>query len=150
MIKTEEITNASAHVTAEDERELQRMIERAKSERNSREDFSALESALRRAIVIESWLMPRNVITMHSRVGLVDLDTYERLVFTLVYPAEANMEDGKISAFDPLGAAMLGYRTGDEIEWKSPTGLRRFVVEKVIYQPEARRRHNSRMSVFGG
>jgi regulator of nucleoside diphosphate kinase len=32
---------------------------------------------------------------------------------------------------------MLGYRVGDQFEWKVPGGLRRMKVTKVHYQPEA-------------
>ncbi len=37
----------------------------------------------------------------------------------------------------PIGAAMLGYRVGDEIEWVVPSGPRRLRVEAILYQPES-------------
>lgn len=55
----------------------------------------------------------------------------------VVVPAAANFAEGKISVVAPIGAAMIGYRVGDEIEWEVPAGQRHFRVEAVLYQPEA-------------
>jgi regulator of nucleoside diphosphate kinase len=73
---------------------------------------------------------------MNSRAELLDLETGERMEFTLVCPADANIEEGKISVLAPLGAAMIGYRVGDEFEWSVPYGERRFRVTAVRFQPE--------------
>ena len=74
---------------------------------------------------------------MNSRAELLDLDTGERMDFTLVFPIDANIEEGKISVLAPLGTAMLGYRVGDEFEWTVPYRLRRLKVTHVQFQPEA-------------
>ena len=74
---------------------------------------------------------------MNSRAELLDLDSGERMEFTLVFPSDANIEAGKISVLAPLGTAMLGYRVGDEFEWHVPYGIRRFKVNYVYFQPEA-------------
>ncbi|HYJ07251.1 MAG TPA: GreA/GreB family elongation factor, partial [Chthoniobacterales bacterium] len=75
--------------------------------------------------------------TMNSRAELLDLETGERMEFTLVFPMDANIEAGKISVLAPLGTAMLGSRVGDEFEWIVPYGLRRLKVVAVRFQPEA-------------
>ena len=74
---------------------------------------------------------------MRSKVRLRDVNTGEGMVYTLVFPAEANFEEGKISVLAPVGTAMLGYRVGSRIEWQVPSGLRRLKVEEILYQPEA-------------
>jgi regulator of nucleoside diphosphate kinase len=74
---------------------------------------------------------------MHSRAELVDLDTGETVVYTLVFPSQANIETGNISVLAPVGAAMLGYRVNDEFEWQVPDGVRRMRVKQIHYQPEA-------------
>jgi regulator of nucleoside diphosphate kinase len=58
---------------------------------------------------------------MNSRAELLDLKTAERVECTLVYPADANIDEGKISVLAPLGAAMIGYRVGDEFTWFVPS-----------------------------
>ena len=74
---------------------------------------------------------------MNSRADLIDLDTNETVTFTLVFPQDAWLDEDKISVLAPIGAGMLGYRVGDEFEWKVPQGVRRMKVVKVRYQPEA-------------
>ena len=70
-----------------------------------------------------------------ARAEFLDLETGERMEFTLVFPADANVNDGKISVLAPLGTAMLGYRVGDEFVWHVPHGLRRLKVTKLHFQP---------------
>ena len=103
----------------------------------TRAELKALENELDRARIVAPEAIPAAVITMNSRAELVDLDTGERMEFTLVFPIEANIAEGKISVLAPLGTAMLGYRVGDEFEWTVPYGLRRLKVTSVHFQPEA-------------
>lgn len=125
-------------MTASDHNELSYAIASArKLSRRGRAERTGLEAELERAEILGSDEIPADVITMNSRAELLDLDTGERMEFTLVYPRDANIEAGKISVLAPLGAAMLGYRVGDEFEWIVPYGLRRLKVIAVHFQPEA-------------
>ena len=74
---------------------------------------------------------------MNSRAELLDLETGERMEFTLVFPDEADLDEGKISVLAPVGTGMLGYRVGDSLERRTPYGLRRLKVVDVTFQPEA-------------
>jgi regulator of nucleoside diphosphate kinase len=125
-------------MTAADNEELSLAIAAAgKLSERGRSEMGALERELARAEIVASDELPPDVITMNSRAELLDLDTKERMEFTLVFPIDANIEDGKISVLAPLGTAMLGYRVGDEFEWTVPYGLRRLKVVAVHFQPEA-------------
>ena len=103
----------------------------------ARAEIIALRSELERAEIVAPNEVPPDVITMNSRAELLDLDTNERMEFTLVFPAQADIEEGKISILAPLGTAMLGYRVGDEFEWAVPYGYRRLKVTRIEFQPEA-------------
>jgi regulator of nucleoside diphosphate kinase len=81
--------------------------------------------------------IPKDVITMNSKVRLKDLDSNEDLIYTLVYPGHAHFASGQISVLAPIGTAMIGYRVGDVITWPVPAGIRRLQVKEVLYQPEA-------------
>jgi len=96
-----------------------------------------LQQKLTTAIVVNSADVPPDLITMGSRAQLLDLDSKERINFTLVFPVDANFDAGRISIFHPLGTAMLGRRVGDQLEWAIPYGIRRFEVTAVHFQPEA-------------
>jgi regulator of nucleoside diphosphate kinase len=100
------------------------------------EEVAALERELTRAEIVAAGNVPPDVITMNSRAELLDLETSERMDFTLVYPVDANIDEGKISVLASLGAAMIGYQVGDEFTWFVPYGQRRLRVTAVRFQPE--------------
>jgi regulator of nucleoside diphosphate kinase len=102
-----------------------------------RRDLAGLTSELRRAVVVPSEQIPADVITMRSRVRLLDLDDGSTHEYTIVYPDEADLAAGRISIVAPVATAIIGCREGDEVEWDVPGGRRRFKVEAVLYQPEA-------------
>jgi len=103
----------------------------------NRSDLSELASELCRAKIVDSKEIPPDVITMNSRVKLRDVDTNEEMEFTLVFPWDSNIDEGKISIIAPIGTAILGYSVGDTIKWHVPAGKRRIRIEKILYQPEA-------------
>ncbi|HEX5836410.1 MAG TPA: nucleoside diphosphate kinase regulator [Anaerolineales bacterium] len=96
-----------------------------------------LRGELSRAQIVTPQDIPADTITMNSKVALLDLDTREEEVYTLVYPEKADSAEGKISILAPIGTAMLGYRVGDVFEWDVPAGKRRLKVDRILYQPES-------------
>jgi len=122
------------YITDADKRRLEPLIEALKT---SRDDLRGLQSELEHARVVAPKEVPPDVITMNSKARLRDLETNEEVVYTLVFPDQANIENGRISVVAPVGTAMLGHRVGDEFEWQVPAGAVRLRVEEVLYQPEA-------------
>jgi regulator of nucleoside diphosphate kinase len=126
------------HITHQDKVRLEDLLaEVAVSDPRKHGDLNALRAELKRAVIVDPKDVPDDVITMNSRADLLDLENGETVTFTLVFPAEANIDEGKISVLAPIGAGMLGYRVGDEFEWTVPAGLRKMRVTGVAYQPEA-------------
>lgn len=140
VIKKTMVEEATIYITETDRQRLEKLIEKS-AERDeggaNQEYLRRLELELEQAVTVPSEEVPGDVITMRSRVRLSDLNTGEEVVYTLVFPSEANFEEGKISVLAPIGTAMLGYRAGSIIEWQVPSGLRRLKVEEILYQPEA-------------
>lgn len=100
--------------------------------------FARLEEELARAVVVPREEMPRDVVTMKSRVVFENETTGERREVTLVYPREADIDAGKISVLVPVGTALLGLRVGQSIDWKLPSGeTHRYRIIEVPYQPES-------------
>jgi regulator of nucleoside diphosphate kinase len=96
-----------------------------------------LQEELDRAHVVETTAIPQDVVTMNSRVRLLDVYTGEERLCALVFPSDADIELNKISILAPIGTAMLGYRVGDMIEWEVPGGLKQLRIAEILYQPEA-------------
>jgi regulator of nucleoside diphosphate kinase len=100
---------------------------------------TALAGELRRARVVPRVQLPPDVVTMNSTVRLRDLETGEEETYTLVYPADADIEENKLSVLAPVGTALLGYRVGDVVEWPVPAGVSRFRIEGVLPRPRSAR-----------
>jgi regulator of nucleoside diphosphate kinase len=125
-------------ITEADKKRLQKLINEAKEFSSGNEGYlRKLEQELNRAQVVTSEKIPRDVMTMNSKVLLKDLETGEKMEYTLVYPADADLMENKISVLAPIGTAILGFREGDVIDWKVPDGLVKLEVEKILYQPES-------------
>ena len=99
-------------------------------------NLTDLRNELEQADVVDCSEVPGDVITMNSTVRLRDVQSNELDTFTLVFPDEADISRNKLSILAPIGTAILGYRVGDEVRWRVPSGWRSVQVEAILYQPE--------------
>jgi regulator of nucleoside diphosphate kinase len=132
------------YITTSDYHRLCGLIELSR-ERNGdadREYLDQLEEELGRAELVNPKKIPADVITMRSKVSLKDLKSGKTVMYSLVFPSEANSNVGHISVLAPIGTALLGNRSGDVVESQVPSGLRRLKVKEILYQPEAAGNYN--------
>ena len=126
------------HITKFDMDRLNELIDGLRlSPKANQANLDLLEKELYRGVLVDPQNIPRDVITMNSKVSITDTDSGEKMTYTLVFPSAANITESKLSVLAPLGMALLGYRTGDIIEWPVPSGIRKLKVDEIIYQPEA-------------
>jgi len=132
-MKTQEI-----YISEFDKEQLEELLEGSSAISDRKKEYlKQLEEELNRAIPMKPADVPRDVVTMNSKVRLKDLDSGKEMIYTLVFPHEADIDEGKISILAPIGTAMIGHRVGDIIKWEVPAGLRRLRVEEILYQPGA-------------
>lgn len=130
--------NRTICITKADMKKVKRLIDGVRGAASKpRPDLDDLEKELNRAKLVDPKRIPEEVVTMNSRVLLRDMATGEEFTYTIVYPAEAKIEFNRISILAPIGTALLGYRVGDIVEWKVPSGVRHLEIREVLYQPEA-------------
>jgi regulator of nucleoside diphosphate kinase len=96
-----------------------------------------LRAELNKALVVPPAEVPGDVITMNSKIRLLDIEDDEEMTFTLVFPQDADIHEDKVSVLAPIGTAVLGYRVGDSVEWEVPAGRRTLKVIEILYQPES-------------
>ena len=126
------------HITRYDMDRLTELIDGLRlSPKANQAHLDLLEKELYRGVLVDPQQIPHDVITMNSKVIITDTESGEKTTYTLVFPSAANISENKLSIMAPLGMALLGYRTGDIIEWPVPSGVRKLKVDKIIYQPEA-------------
>jgi len=61
--------------------------------------------------------IPADVVTMGSEVEFLDDSWDSSRTVTLVYPGDADISGGRISILTPVGAALIGLRSGHSILW---------------------------------
>ena len=132
------MADRTIHITKYDMDRLTELIDGLRlSPKTNQANLDLLEKELYRAVLVDPPNIPRDVITMNSKVIITDTESGEKTTYTLVFPSAANISENKLSIMAPLGMALLGYRTGDIIEWPVPSGVRKLKVDEIIYQPEA-------------
>lgn len=89
-----------------------------------------LEKILRRARILEKG-DSNNFVTVGSTVRLKDVEMDRECTYTIVGTAEADPGDSKISNESPVGKAILGLSTGDEVEVKVPAGSLKYRILEI-------------------
>ena len=118
-----------------DAERLQRLIDHASEKDQVVAELQ--EEELSRGEVLDPQDIPDNVVSMNSQIRFTDLTRGCQMVRTLVYPhALASVADG-ISVMAPIGAALIGLKVGDEIEWPLPNNANvRLRIDAIFWQPE--------------
>ncbi|TDX23692.1 regulator of nucleoside diphosphate kinase [Modicisalibacter xianhensis] len=123
-----------------DAERLQRLIENS-----SKDDYAvaeALEAELERCEIVEPEQVPSNVVSMNSKVAFTDLNRDRQIIRTLVYPHALKENKDGLSVMAPIGAALLGLKVGDIIDWPlsggDPVKLR---IDEILWQPEAAKQY---------
>ncbi|MGC3873808.1 nucleoside diphosphate kinase regulator [Halomonas sp. GXIMD04776] len=124
-----------------DAERLQRLIDNASPKDAAVAE--ALEVELERAEVVDPTEIPADVVSMNSQVRFTELSRDTQLTRTLVYPhALADTPEG-LSVMAPVGAALLGIKAGEVIDWSLPDGRRiQLRVDAVLWQPEAAKQYH--------
>ena len=95
----------------------------------------SLQKVLEHARVINPDVLPKDRVSLLSRVEFTNLSTNTVMTFEIVSPHEMNLEAGKISLKSPIGAALMGKKVGEIAEARVPSGTLRLRIES-ISQPE--------------
>ncbi len=105
--------------------------------------LNTLEGELSRARIVAPDEIPPYVVTMNTCVRLTDITTHEVMQYTLVFPSDANLQQGKLSILSDLGVAIIGFSVGDTVEWEFPEGTRNIRIDMIYFQPEATKQYDS-------
>ena len=117
-------------MTADDHERLSRLAASAMD--RAPEVASFLSDELDRVQIVRGGTAEGDFARMGSRVDFRDNSTGRTQSVTLVYPGDADIEQGKVSILTPIGAALIGLSKGQSIDWATRTGeIRRLTVLEV-------------------
>jgi len=81
-----------------------------------------IKNMLNNAHVVKDEEVTDKKVNLGTTVMLHDLDSDEKISYTLVGSAEADPLNYKISNESPIGKAILGHVIGDEVRVETPSG----------------------------
>ena len=89
---------------------------------------------IERARVVPQDKLPGDIVRMGSAVTYRPDNGVERTV-TLVYPAEADIAQNRISVLTPVGTALIGLARGQSITWTARNGTRHVLSVIAVTDP---------------
>lgn len=91
----------------------------------------SLAYELSRAEVVKKDKVPADRVRINSKVTIEDQQSKIKTTVTIVEPDNADMKQQRISFLTPIGSALIGFKIGDEVEWKMPVGIRKYKILEV-------------------
>lgn len=85
--------------------------------------IQTIESMLRHVVVIEEESTDKEIISIGSKVTVLDVEMGEEERYRIVGTIEADPMKNLISNESPLGTALLGHRLGEEVNVDAPVGV---------------------------
>lgn len=95
-------------------------------------EIGELQAELENATIVPDEGISADIIQLNSYFEVTSQDSDQRICYSLVLPAEADLDKKRISIFSRLGVALIGFREGMKIEWKLPGGMKKFYIDKVL------------------
>ncbi len=133
-----EVLTLERTLTELDHVRLTHLVQRHKRGRLVSTATLPIEHVLGEVDVVPWRQVPADVVTMHSRVLLKDLQVGTENELTLCYPADADASAGYVSVLSPAGWNLLGQRVGATVSWPTPAGGRLSAeILGVLFQPES-------------
>lgn len=92
-----------------------------------------LEDKMARAEIIDPAEFSGDVVRFGATVRVVDEDSDEEMEYQIVGEYEADLNAGRISLTSPFARALIGKKTGDSVEVKTPKGHKSLEILEVGY-----------------
>jgi transcription elongation factor GreA len=93
-----------------------------------------VEQRISRAQVIDPAQVHSETVAFGATVTVLDLETDERTVYTLVGEDESDVDRGRVSILSPIARALIGKRQGDDTILRLPKGDRELEVVQIEYK----------------
>src|SRR3546814_7155663 len=104
-------------------------------QRDSISFYELLLDEIDRAAICERPDIPPDVVTMGSSVTFIDEKSRAERTVRLVYPAEADIAEGRMSILTPVGAGLIGLSVGQSINWPDRGGIEQRLTIVAVEQP---------------
>jgi len=96
-----------------------------------RRNAEELTAELKKATLVNKNNFPEDVVGLNSKVRIKAEGKSEEMELMIVTPDRANIKEKKISIMAPIGTALIGFRQGQKVKWKVPSGNKMFTILEV-------------------
>ncbi|MDR3120496.1 MAG: transcription elongation factor GreA [Clostridiales bacterium] len=86
------------------------------------------ETKLKNAHIIDEDEVSTEVVSIGSKVRLLDVEFKEEVEYRIVGSTEADPEQNKISNESPVGSALIGNKAGKTVDVQAPNGVLKFKI----------------------
>jgi transcription elongation factor GreA len=113
--------NAEYHAAKEDQANIDKKI-------------AEYEDLVTRVVILDPASLSHDKVSFGSTIKLIDVDTDNEIIYTIVSSSASNPDEGNISFHSPFAKQLLGKEEGDECKMLLPSGVKEFEIEEVRYQ----------------
>ena len=92
-----------------------------------------IEGKLARAQVIDTTQRRPDKVVFGATVTIYEIDTDVEQTWTIVGEDEADLKNNKVSIASPLARAMVGKSVGDQLEIRTPKGVRECEIMRIDF-----------------
>jgi transcription elongation factor GreA len=96
--------------------------------------IAAFEARLSRAQVIDTSKLTGDKVVFGATVTIEDSATEQKQTWTIVGDDESSLEDRKVGISSPIARALLGKKAGEDVEIRTPKGVKEATVLKVEFR----------------
>ncbi len=96
--------------------------------------MAELEYKLGDAQVIEVTAGMSETVVFGATVRLLNLESEEEKLYTLIGQEEADLKNGSISVQSPIGRALISHRVGDIVKVNRPAGMIEYEIQEIFFQ----------------
>ncbi|MBL7918544.1 MAG: GreA/GreB family elongation factor, partial [Bacteroidia bacterium] len=90
-----------------------------------------LGEELSKAEIVKDNALKKNIVSLNSIVEFMDDSFKKPIRMQIVLPAEADLEQRKISILAPISIALIGFKETDQFSWKMQSGIKYLTILKV-------------------
>ena len=91
-----------------------------------------LGEELSKAVIVKDNALKKDIVSLNSIVEFIDGSNNKPVRMQIVLPAQADLEQRKISVLAPISIALIGFKERDQFYWKMQSGNKYLTILKVV------------------
>lgn len=95
--------------------------------------IASLSERLANADVVDIKNFTSDVVSFGAKVKLLDINTDKEITYQLLSEFESDISKGILAIESLVGKALVGKKVGEEVEIKTPAGIKEYEILEITY-----------------